>query len=131
MIGKVASLEKLYPSQGSTMNSVAIGKGHLKLLFNANGGLYQYSDGKNLVIVQVVFLCTLVVQVSALYVEANFFVIFPKVNAGISQTYKFYSSYNGTKSDPQVNFVISINFLLVFLPKIHKCSAKLAFPAFF
>ncbi|XP_078160110.1 putative alpha-mannosidase At5g13980 [Carex rostrata] len=71
--GKVASLEKLYPSQGSTMNSVAIGKGHLKLLFNANGGLYQYSDGKNL------------------------------VNAGISQTYKFYSSYNGTKSDPQAS----------------------------
>jgi hypothetical protein len=58
MIGKVASLETLYPSQGSTTNSVAIGKGHLKLLYNANGGLYQYSNGKNLVLFLVVLLCT-------------------------------------------------------------------------
>jgi alpha-mannosidase len=71
--GKVASLETLHRSQGSTMNSVGIGKGHLKLLFNANGGSYQYSNGKNL------------------------------VNAGIGQTYKFYRGYNGNNADPQAS----------------------------
>ncbi|KAJ1685592.1 hypothetical protein LUZ63_016982 [Rhynchospora breviuscula] len=71
--GKVASLETLYPSEGSTMRSVAIGKGHLNLLFNANGGLFQYSNGKNL------------------------------VNASIGQAYKFYGAYNGSNSDPQAS----------------------------
>ncbi|KAJ4794961.1 Alpha-mannosidase [Rhynchospora pubera] len=71
--GKVASLETLYPSEGSTTRSVAIGKGHLNLLFNANGGLFQYSNGKNL------------------------------VNASIGQAYKFYGAYNGSKSDPQAS----------------------------
>lgn len=96
------------------MSSVAIGKGHLKLLYNANGGLYQYSNGKNSVIFpSSIFLYYCWFKSLHLCCSLTFLYFPQKVNVGIGQTYKFYSGFNGSSGDSQVNFVIFINFVVV------------------
>ncbi|XP_020106647.1 probable alpha-mannosidase At5g13980 isoform X2 [Ananas comosus] len=71
--GSVSAMSTLNSSQGNKYSSLEIGQGHLKLIYNADGVLSKYLDSGSL------------------------------VNADIKQTYKFYSGFNGTNTDPQAS----------------------------